>query len=424
MSRATLARGLTPTRAVLDNGVVILAQESRATPAVALNATFHTGSVNDPDGLPGVAYLTRRTIDRGTERRSASDIAALLDDRGVSVRVTVSRHTFTISCVCLTEDFPEILALVADIARHPLFTETEMEKRRREAITSVLEHQDDPCNVANDLLLETLYGSGHPYGRSVKGTVRSLNTIERRDLIGYHTRYFTPSALRVAVAGDLTPAAVVAFAARVFDDWRGDTEVEEPVLPPSARTARAVRIHPMPGKSQADIAYGFTTIRRLDPRYYAYWMMNNVLGQFGLGGRLADNIRERQGMAYYAYSTLETNVAEGPLVIRAGVDPNNVERAIDAIDAEVLALAETGPTAGELEDTRESLIGSIPRMLETNESIAEFLQYAEQFGLGLDYDRQLPSLLGGVTMDDVKDAASEALDPGCAVVAVAGPTQG
>ena len=130
----------------------------------------------------------------------------------------------------------------------------------------------------------------------------------------------------------------------------------------------------MPGKSQSDIAYGFAAVTRLDPRYYAYWMMNNVLGQFGLGGRLADNIRERQGMAYYAFSTFEGSVGEGPLLVQAGVDPQNVRRTIEAIDTEIQKLQMEGPTLAEVEETRESLIGSIPRMFETNESIAEFLQ--------------------------------------------------
>ena len=100
----------------------------------------------------------------------------------------------------------------------------------------------------------------------------------------------------------------------------------------------------MPGKAQSDISYGFAAIRRLDPRYYSYWLLNNILGEFGLGGRLADNIRERQGMAYYAFSALDASVGEGQLVVRAGVDPNNVRRTIDAIDTEVLALATEGPT--------------------------------------------------------------------------------
>jgi zinc protease len=178
----------------------------------------------------------------------------------------------------------------------------------------------------------------------------------------------------------------------------------------------------MPGKSQTDIVYGFPTVRRLDHRYYAYWMMNNVLGQFGLGGRLADNIRERQGMAYYAFSSLEPAAGEAPLLIRAGVDPHNVDRAVAAIDFEVATLAAGGPTATELEETRGYLVGSIPRMLETNESVASFLQASEEFGLGTDFDRRLPALLQGVSLADVGAAAAEALDPDRAAVAIAGPS--
>ena len=118
-----------------------------------------------------------------------------------------------------------------------------------------------------------------------------------------------------------------------------------------------------------------------------------MLGQFGLGGRLADNIRERQGMAYYAFSTLDPSAGEAPLLIRAGVDPANVERAVAAIDHEVRTLAADGPTATELDETRAYLVGSIPRLLETNQSIAAFLQTSEEYGLGLDFDQRLPALL-------------------------------
>jgi zinc protease len=176
------------------------------------------------------------------------------------------------------------------------------------------------------------------------------------------------------------------------------------------------------GKSQSDIAYGFTTIRRLDPRYYAYWVMNNILGEFGLGGRLADNIRERQGMAYYAFSALDPSVGEGPLVIRAGVDPANVERALEAIDLEVGRMGAEGPDSRELAETQQYLIGSIPRTLETNAGIAAFLQAEEQFDLGLDYDQQLPRHLRAVTLEQVKQAAAEVLRPEHASVAIAGPT--
>jgi len=140
-----------------------------------------------------------------------------------------------------------------------------------------------------------------------------------------------------------------------------------------------------------------------------------------LGGRLADNIRERQGMAYYAFSEFNANVGESPLVVRAGVDPKNVERAIEAIDDEVRDLGLQGPTDVEMDESRSYLIGSIPRLLETNESIAAFLQDCEHFDLGLDYDRRLPELLKAVTIDEVRAAAADVLNPQRAALVIAGP---
>jgi zinc protease len=151
--------------------------------------------------------------------------------------------------------------------------------------------------------------------------------------------------------------------------------------------------------------------------------MNVIFGQYALGGRLGDSIRERQGMAYYASSSLDANVVEGPLVIRAGVSPANVDRAIASIDEEVVRLARDGVTDKELDESQRFLIGSIPRSLETNAAIANFLQTGEFFDLGLDYDARLPDLLRAVTREAVNDAARCAVDVDRATVVVAGPYQ-
>ena len=420
MSPITLTRGLSPVRHVLDNGVVAIAQENPATPAVAINATFAAGSFRDSSALPGLANLVSMVIDRGTAGRSANAIAEELDERGVSLRITVTRHTFSVACVCLTDDFRDVLSLIGDVLREPAFPEPEVGKRRAEALTAVLQDADSTAIRSVEALMELLYGAEHPYARPARGTAESLEAMRRQDLLEFHRRCLVPSALRVAVAGDLNPGLAIDEVSRVFAGWTGP-DAEPEIVPPPPSALRRSQVIPMPGKVQSDISYGFTGVRRLDPRYYAYTLLNNVLGQFGLGGRLADNIRERQGMAYYAFSTFEGTIGEGPIVIRAGVDPKNVRRTLEAIDAEVTALRSGGPTERELEESRAALIGSIPRMFETNESIAEFLQTVEQFGLGLDHDRQLPALLSQVTMDDVRQAAGEALEAKHAVVAVAGP---
>jgi zinc protease len=418
---ASLAKGLSPVRAELSNGGVVLVQETVMTPAVTISASFRAGSMFDPVDLPGLAYLTGRAIDRGTEHRSASMMADELDERGVSMRVSSNRQALTVSCTCLAEDFDDVLAIVADIVRNPAFPPLEIESRRSEALTILRQNEDNPAARAVDAVLELLYGWHHPYGRPPKGTVIGVESVSRADMVAFHAARVRPAAMSLAVVGDVSPDHALERARQAFDDWAAEPPAPATVAVPPLSQGRRTRVIAMPGKTQTDIAYGFTAIRRLDPRYYAYWMMNNVLGEFGLGGRLADNIRERQGMAYYAFSTLDATAGEAPLLVRAGVDPANVDRALAAIDHEVAALAAAGPTETELAETRGYLIGSIPRLLETNQSIAAFLQTSEEYGLGLDFDQRLPSLLGSVTRDDLHAAAADVLDPARAAIAVAGP---
>ena len=417
----TLAKGLSPVRQELANGAVVLVQETAMTPAVTISATFRAGSVFDPADLPGLAYLTGRVLDRGTATRSAAVLADELDDRGVSLRVSTNRQALTVSCTCLSEDFEDILAIIVDVARNPTFPEVEIEKRRSAALTVLRQNEDNPASRAVEGVLELLYTRAHPYGRPSKGTAAGVERISRGDMLDFHGRRIRPRALSIAIVGDIAAEQALERAAGTLDGWSTPPPEFEvlPLLQPHA--SRRERLIAMPGKVQTDIAYGFTALARLDPRYYAYWMMNNILGEFGLGGRLADNIRERQGMAYYAFSTLDLAPLEAPLLIRAGVDPANVERAVAAIDHEVRALATAGPTATELNESRAYLIGSIPRMLETNQSIASFLQMCEDYGLGLDFDQRLPQLLNAVTLEQVHSAAAELLDPDRAAIAIAGP---
>ena len=415
-----LARGLAPERSLLGNGAVVIVQETTTTPAVTIDASFRAGTVDEPASLPGLAFLTARVLDRGTTSRPAEQIAEFLDDRGVALRISATRHTLSLSCTCLAEDFEDMLSLLVDVARHPTFPETEIATRRAETITAIRQDEDNPAVRAVETVLELMYGGDHPYARHAKGTVESLARVDRAAMAAFHRAHVVPSALSLVIVGDVRAARAVDRAAVALSGWDGVSP--EPVaVPPPARPERRRRVIPMPGKPQSDVAYGFSTITRVDPRYYAYWMMNNILGQFGLGGRLAENIRERQGMAYYAFSSCDPNIGEGPLIVRAGVDPANVERCVEAIDHEVRALGRHGPTAREVAETRDYLVGSIPRLFETNQAIAAFLQNAELFGLGLDYDQRLPSLLAAVTPAEIASAAAEVLDPNRASIAVAGP---
>jgi zinc protease len=418
---AVVHAGLSPVRHELSSGAVVLAQRTATHPAVTVFLSLQAGSLYDPVEQPGLAYFVSRVIDRGTERRSADALSEALDGRGVTLNTTVARHLFTVSFTCLAEDLDALLDLAADVIRRPTFPEAEIATRRGEVITAIRQDDDSPASVATETLFERLYRDGHPYGRRTKGTIEIVERIDRGALTGFHEARFRPGGLLAVLVGDVDPARAIASTEQAFGEWTAPPAATV-VAPPAPRAARRERdVVRMPGKSQSDIAYGFIGVSRLDPDYYATVLLNNVLGQYGLGGRLGDSIRERQGMAYYAFSSFEGNVAEGPLVVRAGVAPENVERTLASIDAEIARMVADGVTSAELEDSQRYLVGSMPRMLETNGGIASFLQSAEFFGLGLDFDRRLPGLLEGVGVDDVRRAAVRLLDPSRATIVVAGP---
>ena len=427
------SRGLAPVRQILPNGAVVIAKASHVTPAVTLHASIRAGTIFDPADLEGLSHFLSRTIDRGTLARTADDIAEVLDVRGVSLNVSVNRHALSLVCTCLVEDVAEVLALLAEIVMGPVFPEREVDTRRGEIVTLIRQDEDNPAAVAVDGLMALLYGAAHPYGRHPRGTAESVARIGPDALQRFHSAWFTPPNLSLVIVGDLEPQRAIDLAAEAFAlamparpaagaDPCADDVAALTVPPPAS--GRRVRVLPMMNKAQADITYGFTSIVRSDPAFPAYTLMNNIFGQYSLGGRLGDSIRERQGMAYYVFSSMDANVIPGPLMIRAGVNPSNVERAVRSIDEEVTRLAAEGPTEEELAESKQYLIGSMPRTLETNIGIATYLQMIEFFGLGLDYDLRVPGLLQAVTRDEVHAAARRTLDAALAAIVVAGPYDG
>lgn len=412
--------GLNPTRIVLRNGASIIVKETRRSPAVAISLAVRGGSSVESAAMPGVTHLLSRVMDRGTTTRSAADIAELLDGRGIALSCGASRHHLSLVCSSLAEDFETIFGLMAEVVRCPSIPDAELAIRKREVVTSLRQDEDNPAVRAVECLLTLLYGASHPYGRPVKGHVEAVEAMMRDDVLRLHAARVAPSELSVVVVGDVDHARVEACAARVLEEWHVPPPPAAPAPSvPSVPERRQVVI-PMMNKAQAEIAYGFTSIRRDDPRYHAASLLNNVLGEYAMGGRLGESIRERQGMAYHVSSSLDAAPVEAPMLIRAGVSGANVERAIASIDQELSALQREGVGEHELADSRQYLIGSLPRALETNLGIAQFLQGVEFFGLGLDYDRRLPDLLRAVTRDEVHAVVSF-LDPARATVVVAGP---
>ncbi len=448
---------LKPTRVVLPNGITVLAKANHTSPTVSILVGVRTGAYADPPEKDGTAALCARVLDRGTAKRSAEAIADDLDGRGASLSVVAGRHQMALAATCLADDFEPVLALAADVARHPGFPDQEIATRREALITSIRQEEDNPATMAGDAFAKALYGD-HPYARKVRGTIHGLESIRRQDLVRFHQKGFDPPIMTVVVVGDLVEEFALAAITKLFGDWSasvkapvektspsatatGDKSASAPASPSakapadrSAGQAEVIKVPdlaipperrlvavPMMNKAQADVVYGFVGVTRSDPEYHAISVMNNALGQYAIGGRLGDSIRERQGMAYYVFSSLDATFGPGPFTIRAGVSAANVERTISSIDQELDLVLSKGFTAQEIDESKSYMIGSLPRQLETNAAIASFLLNVETFGLGLDYDERLPGLIGAVTKEEADAAARRLLNPLKATIGVAGP---
>jgi zinc protease len=410
----TLTSGLAPVREQLANGVTLIVAQTPTRPAVTISAAMAAGSLWDPSGAEGTAHLLSRVLDRAAGTRTADEMADVLNLYGVSPTITVSRHTTTVSCDCLAEDIHSVLGLVGDMLQAPACVDADVELCRGQVLTGLREDEDSPATRALEAVMPLLYGAQHLYGWATKGSPATVEPITPSPLLDFHAARFGPDRLTLVMVGDITVSAAVAAGLTRSSRRRSHCPRRQGADGASFRCLRNRRRISCTGSRRSCDQTLRSTLT----------VMNNVLGQYGIGGRLAQSIRERQGMAYYAGSVFEAGHIAGPLLVRAGGNGANVDRAVGSIETEVAGLARDSATDEEVTNAKRYLCGAMPRSLETNAGIARFLQAAHHFDLSLDHDRRLPGLVDAVTVDSVAESARRSLVSEQAALVIAGPYEG
>jgi zinc protease len=272
------------------------------------------------------------------------------------------------------------------------------------------------------LTFEKLVYAGHPYSRPEDGYLETVQAICQEDLVDFHRQHYGPRGMLIAVAGAVEPERVVDAALRLLGDWENPAQALPASLPPviALEGVRTQQIS-IPGKVQADLVIGAAGPSRRSPDYLAAALGNDILGQFGLMGRIGQSVREQAGMAYYAHSDLNGGNGPGPWHISAGVDPENVEAALELIGQEVARFTTEPVSEEELSDSQAHFTGSLPLSLESNAGMASALLRLERYALGLDYYRHYPDLVHSITREAVLQAARQYLDPLRLGTAIAGP---
>jgi len=410
-------------RTELDNGITVLAYENLNSPAVVIGGYLWAGSISEQAEQAGLASLTAGMLLRGTKTRSFGQINEALESVGAQLGYRSNVHSVGFGGKALAEDLDLLLEILSDSLRHPTFPATELETLRGQVLTAIQRRAHDTGRMAW-LTFDALLYPDHPYGRSVTGYEETVTGLTQGHLTGYFRDHYSPEGMVLAVVGAAPADTVIEMVRGALGDWRVPEASPNRSIPPTVQLDKARRdTAVVEGKSQSDIVLGWPALARNDPDYMKVHLANTVLGVFGMMGRLGENIRERQGLAYYAYSRLQAGLGAGPWTAIAGVSPANVDRTVESILQEVRRLRNEPVPRDEIADSQSYLTGLMPLRLETNEGIMTTLLDIERHELGLDYLLHYADLVNSVRAGDIQEMARKYLDPEIYALAVAGPAQ-
>jgi zinc protease len=408
-------------REVLSNGIIILTRSNFNSPSVVVTGFFGAGSLFDPDDKLGLAEYVSYSLMRGTRTRSFDKIYNELESVGASLGFSSGVHTSGFNARSLVEDLPLLLNLLSESLTAPAFPKAEVEKLRAQLLTGLAIRAQDTSDMASMIFDQILF-KDHPYSRPEDGFPETITKIKRADLVRFHRDHYGPRGMVIAVVGAVTAKEAVKQVKRALGSWQVKGQMTAGELPDLKLLKRTVgKHHRIPGKSQSDLVIGTNGPRRRDPEYMSASLGNNILGQFGMMGRIGDVVREKSGLAYYAYSSLSAGTGPGSWEVSAGVNPRNVTKARQLIQDELNRFVQEGITEDELVDSKANFIGRLPLSLESNGGVANALLNIERHQLGLDYYRRYPDVVNGVTREDVLTTARKFIDVNRLAVAVAGP---
>ncbi|MBI3761577.1 MAG: insulinase family protein [Chloroflexi bacterium] len=409
------------TRRVLPNGIVVLVRENHTSPSVVIDGAVKAGALLVPRDKAGLANFTAGALMRGTENRAFGEIYEAIESVGASLSIHGGNHGTGFGGKSLAEDLGLLLELLADALRRPTFPAEHVEKLRGEILTGLNIRAHDTGSMASLTFAELTYPD-HPYAVSTSGYIETVSALKRDDLVAFHRKHFGPRGMLIIIVGAFKTEEAIALVEKYFGDWQNPDQPDLPDAPAAPGPASIVEKRvTIPGKTQSDLILGVPGPRRADPDFLDARLGNGVLGVFGMMGRIGDAVREKGGMAYYAFSSVDGGHGPGPWRVVAGVNPKNVERAVELIRKEIRRFVTQKITPAELADNQSQLIGRLPLQLETNEGVAGMIASLEEFNLGLDYLRRYPGLIRAITRESVLAAARKYLDPDKFTLAIAGP---
>ncbi len=402
METLQLDQGLHRTTA--PNGLIVLSELLPGVRSAAVGVYVRTASAHERREQMGISHLLEHMVFKGTERRSARQLALDLEVRGGSLDAFTGRDYTSYQAHVLDADLPLAVEILTDLARRPLLRASDLEPERNVILEEINGVADTPDDLVFELHAETLWPS-HPYGYSILGTEDTLGGIDAGDLRALHTSGYGPGNCVIAAAGNVRHDELLAVLER--EGWfeGAAAEAARPAVVAVPAERGTVRVEPR-DTAQSHVVFGTDTFAIRDPRRFALAILTNAFGG-GMSSRLFQRVREELGLAYAVYAYKHFYQGAGQLGVYVGTQTATADKAVEAIRAEYDTLATEGLPPGELEDGKRQLKGQIMLSLE---SPGARMGRLAGFTLHDDRYRPLDELLAeidAVSVDEVGQVAGE-----------------
>jgi zinc protease len=407
-------------KTALKNGATVLWYKNMDARSVYMIGILKGSGVQDPPGKTGLAHFTANLLSRGTKSQSFAEFHNQLESAGANLSFSCGSQHAWFRGKALAEDVGLLFRLAADGLREPAFKQEYVDRLRGQLLTGLTIRNQDTSEMASLLMDKHLF-SNHPYGQPIDGYIETIQSITRTDIVQFHARNYAPNKLIIVVVGAIDEAEVRHLAEAHFASWEKDTSKEPTKKPLPNPPSEIIRKHKyIEGKSQVDLLMGCFGPARISPDYTPVYIGNNILGQFGLMGRIGKSVRSKSGLAYYASSSVSAWSDVGTWEFSAGVNPENVEKAINLIRKEIWDFTKKPVYDGELDNSKSHLLGRMPMSLESNAGLANAILTMQRFNLGLDYYQNYKDRIQSVTANQILESSRKYLHPDRLVITSAG----
>ncbi len=401
----------------LANGVRVVSYSMPHVETVSLGVWVNVGARHESKAENGISHFLEHMAFKGTERRTARDIAEEIEQVGGELNAATSLETTAYYARVLKADVGLALELIADILQNPRYSRDDLEREREVILQEIASTRDSPEEIAYDLINDVAYPE-QPLGRPILGSPETVKSFSADDIRNFLDRHYTADRIVVAAAGKIDHDALVAHAERLFGHVRASREIISPIAVAAYRGGARSSDKPF---EQSHLLIGFEGPHYRDPAFYTAQVFSGLFGG-GMSSRLFQEVRERRGLCYSIYSGAWGLADTGLFSIYSATGPEMMRELIDVVRGEFTRAAETLPDVREVERSKAQLKAGL--MMSFESSGARVEQIARQV---LVHNRIMPAAeliekVEAVSPQHIRDFAQNLLErrPASAVVVGAG----